>query len=220
MKAERDPVQEPLLLLRPTISPLRTGLWENLDIRWHSYLSPVVIALSEGWLSSVILRSWVCYGACSMESPLGTMGPSSEFVPKVIRVWGRSERNPSQQVSFILVPAGPSPSGLFWNRCCISLTSDPKILGVLGPLWHGESSGDLGTIHWVHAQGDEGLAMTRTNPSSWSSMFPVSLFLLAQAPPGCFGLDVEFHSPVISRSWVCYSHCGLGSPLGTLGPSA
>ena len=34
----------------------------------------------------------------------------------------------------------------FCNRFCIPLTSDLKILGVLGCLQHGESSGDLGTL--------------------------------------------------------------------------
>ena len=48
------------------------------------------------------------------------------------------------QVSFVSVPAGTSHSRLFWNRCCVPLTSDPKILGVLGLLWTGDSSGDLG----------------------------------------------------------------------------
>ena len=45
------------------------------------------------------------------------------------------------QVSCVPVLAGTSPSQLFWNRCCVPLTSDPKILGVLGHLWGGESSG-------------------------------------------------------------------------------
>lgn len=36
------------------------------------------------------------------------------------------------------------------------LLSNPKILGVLGPLRHGASSGDLGTIRRVRAQGGEG----------------------------------------------------------------
>ena len=41
------------------------------------------------------------------------------------------------QVFCVPVPAWPSPFGLFWNRCCILLTSDPKILGVLRRLWSG-----------------------------------------------------------------------------------
>ena len=39
------------------------------------------------------------------------------------------------------VPACTGQSHLFWNRCYIPLTSDPKILGVQGCLQHGESSG-------------------------------------------------------------------------------
>ena len=67
--------------------------------------------------------------------------------------WHRAEADwnePQPQVepvSWVPVPAGPSPSGLFWNRCCVALTSDPKILGVHGHLWFGESSGNLGTFY-------------------------------------------------------------------------
>ena len=31
------------------------------------------------------------------------------------------------------------------------LSSDPEVLGVLGVLWRGESSGDLNALRWVHA---------------------------------------------------------------------
>jgi hypothetical protein len=41
---------------------------------------------------------------------------------------------------------------VFWNRCSIPLTIDLKILGVLGHLQHGKSSGDLGTLCWIHTQ--------------------------------------------------------------------
>ena len=79
-----------------------------------------------------------------MESPLGTLGPQLSLSPK----WsgaGAKWKEPhllAGRVSCVLIPAGPSPSGLFWNRCCVPLTSDPKTLGVLGCLQHGESSGD------------------------------------------------------------------------------
>ena len=52
-------------------------------------------------------------------------------------------------VSCVPVPAGTGPSWLFCSRCCIPLTSDPKILGVLGCLQCGESSGDLGNFRHV-----------------------------------------------------------------------
>jgi hypothetical protein len=61
------------------------------------------------------------------------------------------------QVSCVPVLAGTSPSQLFWNRCCVPLTNDPKILGVLGCLWHGAFSRDCGTVRWVHAQVCPGL---------------------------------------------------------------
>ena len=62
-----------------------------------------------------------------------------------------------------------------------TLLSDPKILGVLGHLWCGEFSGDLGTIFRVCAQGSAWLELTGMNSSCWLGEFPVSLFLLAQA---------------------------------------
>ena len=83
------------------------------------------------------------------------------------------------------------------------LSSNPKVLGVLGDLRHGESSWDLGTLCQVHAEDGEGLALTGRNPNIWSGRVPLSLLLLAQDPMGYFGTDVEFHSPVIPRSWVC-----------------
>ena len=43
----------------------------------------------------VILRSWVCFGACLVESPLGTMGLSTEFVSKVAPRWCLQERTPA-----------------------------------------------------------------------------------------------------------------------------
>ena len=32
------------------------------------------------------------------------------------------------------------------------LSSDHKFLGMLGVLWHGESSGTLGSLGWVHVE--------------------------------------------------------------------
>jgi hypothetical protein len=49
-----------------------------------------------------------------------------------------------RQGSLVLAPAVTGPSQLVWNRCCVPLTSDPKILYMLGHLQHGESSGDRG----------------------------------------------------------------------------
>ena len=72
-------------------------------------------------------------------------------------------RSPQQLVGWVScvpVPAGTDPFQLVWNRCCVLLTSDPKILGVLGCLRGGESSGDHGTVHRVQAQ--VGLALAPT----------------------------------------------------------
>ena len=98
----------------------------------------------------------------------------------------------------VLSPGSQGQSPL-WRP---TILSDPKILGVLGYLQCGEFSGDHVTIHQIHVQGGTGLSLTRMNVSSWSGGFPVFLFLLAQAPLGCFGTDVSFHSPGIPRSWV------------------
>lgn len=54
-----------------------------------------ILIIPSSWLSKkvhlypqpVILRFWVCYGACGVESPLGTVGQSTEFVSKVAQSW-------------------------------------------------------------------------------------------------------------------------------------
>ena len=46
----------------------------------------------------------------------GGAGPDLNGSQPLVR-WG----------SFVPVPAGTRPSGIFWNRCCVPLTSDPKI---------------------------------------------------------------------------------------------
>jgi hypothetical protein len=42
----------------------------------------------------------------------------------------------------------PRHTWYYWNRCCVPLTSDPKILGMLVHLYSGEASGDHGTACW------------------------------------------------------------------------
>uniref|UniRef100_A0A8C6HAR6 Uncharacterized protein n=1 Tax=Mus spicilegus TaxID=10103 RepID=A0A8C6HAR6_MUSSI len=66
------------------------------------------------------------------------------------------EKNPSHWLGGVpasLAPAGLSHYKLYWNRCCVLLTGDPKILGVLEHLGSGESSGDRGTVCGVCTQG-------------------------------------------------------------------
>ena len=65
---------------------------------------------------------------------------------------------------------------VFYEASSLTQTSDPRILGMLRCVWHGESSGDHGTIHLVHAQGGLWLVSTGTNPSHWSGGFPVPYF--------------------------------------------
>ena len=106
----------------------------------------------------------------------------------------------SWQGSFFPVPAGTIPSRILWNRCCFPLTSDLKILDMLGHQWRGESSGVLGTLHQVHTMR---LVQTGINPSYWKVRVPLSRSLMAKDTPGFFGRKVAFQSPVIPRSWVC-----------------
>ena len=75
--------------------------------------------------------------------PLGTMGLLAVFETKV------DQKEPKPLVgrgSRVPVPVGSRLSQLCWSRCCVPLTSDPKILGVLRHLGRGESSGDHGTV--------------------------------------------------------------------------
>jgi hypothetical protein len=76
---------------------------------------------------------------------------------------------------------GPCPRGSVAS-VAHALFSDHEVLGVLGVLLCGESSGALDALCRVHVE-DGNLAMTGKNPSFWSGAFPLSLFLLAQDPP-------------------------------------
>ena len=122
-------------------------------------------------------------------------------------------KEPEQQVrhSCVLALTVTGPSPLVWNKCCILLTSDPKILGMLEHLLSGESfrycGSPLGTL-WdcrqVHGQSGQELEQTRRDLSPWSGRFPGSL-LQAQACHDWFGTDVVFHSPVILKLHVLSS---------------
>jgi hypothetical protein len=70
-----------------------------------------------------------------VELPLCVVGMAAEFVPKVCsgyqpRQTRRNLCHWSGRVPVCLGPTGPSNSGC-WNRCCVLLTSNPVILGVL-----------------------------------------------------------------------------------------
>ena len=55
------------------------------------------------------------------------------------------------------------------------LSSDHKVLGVLGVLWHGESSETLDALCWIHAQdGGAGPDQKESQPLvGWGSFIPV-----------------------------------------------
>ena len=65
------------------------------------------------------------------EPPLGAVGLVAEFVPKINREPGRSLSHWSGGIPMSLDPAGHSHSWWCWNRCCVILTPDTMILGLL-----------------------------------------------------------------------------------------
>ena len=126
---------------------------------------PEILGVSEFLAVKLPLRSWDPV----VTKLLGSWGPKIlsvlehlEVVPPLGAVfWIQNQGRPAltgrkalvRWGSCVPAPAGPRHSWWCWNRCCVPLTSDPKILGMLGHLLSGESSGDHGTVCWVHAQG-------------------------------------------------------------------
>ena len=86
-------------------------------------------------------------------SPLGTVGMPAVLETKADLYRPEGTQAASQAGLCVLAPADMGSSQLFWNRCCTPLTHDPKILGMLGNLQCGESSGDCGTVRGVRTQG-------------------------------------------------------------------
>jgi hypothetical protein len=97
----------------------------------------------------------------------------NQGIPALTR---REPKSLVRQSSCVLASAVTGPSRLFWNRCCIPLTSDPKILGMLGCLRHRESSGDCGIICRVHTQG--GPELVQIGKVSLFFFFFFNIFLL------------------------------------------
>ena len=130
-----------------------------------------------------IVRSWVCQSAWKWYLFWGQWG-----WPQCVQNQGRpvqTRRNLScllvRQGSCVPAPAGPRHSQLCWNRCCVPLTSGPKILGMLGFLGSGE-----GRVLW--GPWDYPLSSCPRWPRAgvdWKELeplggFPLSLLLLAQ----------------------------------------
>jgi hypothetical protein len=93
-----------------------------------------------------ILRCWACYSAWKWCLLWGQCRCLLCLKPRYTSTNQKEPELLVRQGSCVLASAGTGFSGLLWNRCCVPLTSDPKILGVLGHLLHGVSSGDRGTI--------------------------------------------------------------------------
>jgi hypothetical protein len=132
---------------------------------------PKAPCLRSSVASAARVLSWVDWSQWSQDPGCARVpvawrvlwGPWDPLLSSCWRWWGAvTDQEKSQPLvgwnSFVPVPDGTRPSGILWNRCCVPLTSDPKILGVLGCLWCGESSGKLGTLCRVHTQ--DGTALT------------------------------------------------------------
>jgi hypothetical protein len=146
---------------------------------WLELVSPVILLafFSTPWRLSPEYQ-W-SEPSLKGDSPLVGKVPRDLDFSSVSWLRMKARRDPVQEALLLLWPTySPEQTGL----------SDPKILCVLGPT--------VINPKMLHGWCDQ------KNPSCWLGRFPLSLFLLAQDPPGCFGTDVAFHSPVISRSWV------------------
>ena len=126
-----------------------------------------------------------------MKTQKGSCPTSSVLISQPRWCKAGSNRNKTQPlvvwVSFVPVTAGTSPLWMLWNRCRIPLTSEPKILGVLGNLWQGDSSDELGTLGWDCPQGDKGLALTRRSIYH----FFKSRFMLYKITVNCSYISVQ-----------------------------
>jgi hypothetical protein len=76
------------------------------------------------------------------------------------------------------------------------LSGDHEVLGVLGGLWHGESSGALDAFSWVHSEdGRAGSDLNGSQPLvGWGSSVPVPAGTRTSAIPLAI---LALHSPVI-----------------------
>ena len=119
-------------------------LWDSEILVWPNSWDPG------------ILRSWDPW--C-----VRTPGSSISSGDRGALIWVRNhQKEPDPLImwgSCVCAPAVPRHSQFCLHRCCVPLTSDPKILGVLGHLWGGESSGDCGTACRGWAQGGPVLAL-------------------------------------------------------------
>ena len=109
-----------------------------------------------------ILRSWVCYSSWKWCVFWGLWGCLVCSKPRYTSTNQKEPKLLIRQGSCSFAPAVTGLSRLFWDRCCIPLTSDPKILGMLGCLGNGESFGTLGifakleskvALHWLRLEG-------------------------------------------------------------------
>jgi hypothetical protein len=99
-----------------------------------------------------LLRSWdplilFVLEHLGFEPLLGAVELPLEFVPKVDWHKGRDPSHWSGGLPMSLNPAGPSYSQWCWNRCCVLLTPDPKILGMRN--WFSQKVWTSSLFHYI-----------------------------------------------------------------------
>ena len=116
-----------------------------------------------------ILRSWACYSAWKWCFLIGPWGSLVCLKPRCTSTDQKEPKLLVRHDSYVLAPAVTGMSQLVWNRCCVPLTSDPKILGMLGCLGNGESFGTLGifakleskvALHWLRLEGSPNVSFS------------------------------------------------------------
>jgi hypothetical protein len=80
----------------------------------------------ESWRPG-ILRLWACYSAWKWCLLWGLWGSLVCLKPKYTSTDQKEPESLLRQGFLVLAPTVTGPSQLFWNRCCVPLTSDPTI---------------------------------------------------------------------------------------------
>ena len=118
------------MILRPWVCQCS---WESSCL-WD----PEILVWPSSW-DPGILRSWACYRAWNWCLLWGPWGCQLCLKPRYTSTNQEEPETLVRQGSRVFALAVTGLSQLVWNRCCVPLTSDPKILGVLGCLQRGES---------------------------------------------------------------------------------
>jgi hypothetical protein len=124
---------DPLIVgsCEPEILGVSEFLAVKLPLRlWYPGVTKLLLSWDPG-----IQRSWACFSAwkwCFLWGPCGCLVC---LKPKCTSTGQKEPELLVRQVSHVLAPAVTSPTWLVWNRCCVPLTSDSKIMRVLWGPW-------------------------------------------------------------------------------------